>query len=265
MAFSLQAWRDALKERLVDWRARWVALRDELARLGNLDRYRAVLVGPGAFAQGDQAQAVGQRGVLARDVGGDVVTGEVANLRGSQGAVYKPSGPADQQFGDRHYYAADGTPPTDPDELRHCYLHRLYERVRRVALSGIDPEAASKAEARLNLGAVYTALRTLTREECDRLAWAKDGSRRPAEGQARRGLPDAPRVLRGGAFNDYTWGVRCAARYRGHRVFVGRFSITDTGAPLHGQYRAKIGTTYPRTAISQGTCPTWCHFRQSLL
>jgi len=77
--------------------------------------------------------------------------------------------------------------PCDPDELRRCYLHHLYERVHRIALSGIDPEAASKAEARLNLGAVYTALCTLTREECDRLA--NDGSYLLAQGQARRGLP----------------------------------------------------------------------------
>ncbi|MEA3309412.1 MAG: SUMF1/EgtB/PvdO family nonheme iron enzyme, partial [Chloroflexota bacterium] len=68
-----------------------------------------------------------------------------------------------------NHYHGGGSVPTDPDALRASYLNHLYTKVRRIALSGIDPQVASKAEARLNLGAVYTALRTLTRAECNQL------------------------------------------------------------------------------------------------
>jgi len=57
--------------------------------------------------------------------------------------------------------------PNDPASLRRAYLNALFATVGKLALSGIDPKAASEAEARLNLGAVYTALLTLTPEECD--------------------------------------------------------------------------------------------------
>jgi len=57
--------------------------------------------------------------------------------------------------------------PNDPASLRRAYLSALFATVGKLALSGIDPKAASEAEARLNLGAVYTALLTLTPEECN--------------------------------------------------------------------------------------------------
>jgi formylglycine-generating enzyme required for sulfatase activity len=78
-----------------------------------------------------------------------------------------------------------GEVPIDPDELRRCYLNHLYERVRRIALSGIDPDAVS-TEARLNLGAVYTALRTLTRKERDHLARENCLPEQMARGEQRR-------------------------------------------------------------------------------
>ncbi|MDY0020145.1 MAG: SUMF1/EgtB/PvdO family nonheme iron enzyme [Anaerolineae bacterium] len=61
--------------------------------------------------------------------------------------------------------------PTDPHEkeLRQAYLNHLFAEVSPLALSGIDPKAASDAKASLNLSAVYTALLTLTPEECDRM------------------------------------------------------------------------------------------------
>lgn len=56
-----------------------------------------------------------------------------------------------------------------PQELRAAYLNHLLEATSQLQLSGIDPKTASEAEARLNLGAVYTALLTLTSER-DELA-----------------------------------------------------------------------------------------------
>jgi len=51
--------------------------------------------------------------------------------------------------------------------MRAAYLNHLFEAVGALSLAGIDPKAASDAEARLDLGAVYTALLTLTAEECE--------------------------------------------------------------------------------------------------
>jgi len=101
------------------------ALREELARLGNLASYRVVLAR-------DHAVAVGG------DVYGDVIVGA------------RPPGPR----------SAD---------LRSAYLNHLFETVGGLSLAGIDPKAASDTETRLDLGAVYTALLTLTSEECERM------------------------------------------------------------------------------------------------
>jgi len=65
-----------------------------------------------------------------------------------------------------HYHAPVGP---DPNELRRHYLNYLLEKAGHLVLSGIDPKAASDAEARLDLSAVYTALLTLTPAERDLL------------------------------------------------------------------------------------------------
>jgi formylglycine-generating enzyme required for sulfatase activity len=57
----------------------------------------------------------------------------------------------------------------DRDSLRRAYLSHLFAELGKLSLAGIDPKAASDAEKRLDLGAVYTALLTLTPEECDHL------------------------------------------------------------------------------------------------
>jgi len=93
--------------------------------------------GDGAIAQGPGAVAAGAGGAaVGGDVHGDVIVGER---------------------------------PQDPTDLRTAYLNHLFETAGALSLSGIDPKAASEAEARLNLGAVYTSLLTLTSEECERL------------------------------------------------------------------------------------------------
>jgi formylglycine-generating enzyme required for sulfatase activity len=63
------------------------------------------------------------------------------------------------------------TDALSPADLRVAYLNHLISRVGQVPLSGIDPKAASDSQgkARLELRAVYTGLRTLTSEECERL------------------------------------------------------------------------------------------------
>ena len=146
---------DAVDENNRAWFAE--TLRAELAALGNLARYDAVLKGGGALVQGDNAVGVGERGVnVVGDVEGSIFTGDNnQNVR------------ADTYIDNRKIVSAPDK--EDPLALRSAYLHHLFETVGQLTLSGIDPKAASEAEAQLNLGAVYTALLTLTPEECEDL------------------------------------------------------------------------------------------------
>ncbi len=71
--------------------------------------------------------------------------------------------------GNIHGDVVIGERAQDPTDLRRAYLNHLFETASALSLSGIDPKAASDAKAQLNLGAVYTALLTLTPEECERM------------------------------------------------------------------------------------------------
>ncbi len=53
-------------------------------------------------------------------------------------------------------------PEISEEALRTAYLNRVYEATSFLTLAGIDRKAASQAEARLSLNAVYTALLTLS-------------------------------------------------------------------------------------------------------
>ena len=110
------------------------------------------LTGPGAIAQGTKAAAAGEDGVaVAGGVGGDVLGA------GARKEV--------------HYHGAEGLSPAS---MRTAYLNRVLEATSYLSLAGIDPKAASESEARLALGAVYTALLTLTPEPHDRMVRGED-------------------------------------------------------------------------------------------
>ncbi|RIK33999.1 MAG: hypothetical protein DCC55_33910 [Chloroflexi bacterium] len=71
----------------------------------------------------------------------------------------------------QHFYT-QGEPVADPAALRTAYLNRLFSHANTLSLAGVDPKAASdEAEARLHLGAIYTAL----------LTTALDTSEQPAQ------------------------------------------------------------------------------------
>ncbi len=117
----------------------WFAqtLRSELTQLGNLNRFEAIIT------QGDQGQ------VLV----GTQVEGDVLGPGATKTEIYPPAKPG-----------------PEPADLRLAYLNHLFETSSRLSLAGVDPKAASnEAEARLNLGAIYTALLTLSPEHHDRL------------------------------------------------------------------------------------------------
>jgi formylglycine-generating enzyme required for sulfatase activity/energy-coupling factor transporter ATP-binding protein EcfA2 len=64
----------------------------------------------------------------------------------------------------QHFYGQE-KPGPDPATLRTAYLNRLFSHANTLSLAGVDPKTASdEAEARLNLGAIYTALLTTAPE-----------------------------------------------------------------------------------------------------
>ncbi|PXF56344.1 MAG: hypothetical protein C4B58_13865 [Deltaproteobacteria bacterium] len=88
-------WREALDKLLEEFDAprivqsalsdtdkEWFAstLKDELSKLGNLERYQAMLVGDGAIAQGEGAKGAGKRGVAAETIQDSIVIPGDQNL-----------------------------------------------------------------------------------------------------------------------------------------------------------------------------------------
>ncbi len=134
---------------------RWFSdtLQQELAQLGSLKRLEASLSGAGIIIQ-DSLLKGGRRSVVGSQAE-TIITGDRNRVAGTiieQQNIYQ-------------------TPPgTGPAALRLAYLNHLFETTGQLSLTGVDPKAAgSEAEARLNLGAVYTALLTLSPEHHDRL------------------------------------------------------------------------------------------------
>jgi formylglycine-generating enzyme required for sulfatase activity len=60
-------------------------------------------------------------------------------------------------------------PQPDEASLHAAYLNHVYEQTSQLALAGIDKRTQRDAEARLNLGSVYTALLTLSSAELENL------------------------------------------------------------------------------------------------
>lgn len=122
--------RQALAEKEREWFAQ--TLHAELQRLGNWPRFEAVLIGPGAIAQGPGARAVYAQTYIETQINAD-------------------------------------QPAFDLAHLRESYLNRLFESARQLSLAGVDPKVANDPEAHLHLDAVYTALLTLTPEVHERM------------------------------------------------------------------------------------------------
>jgi formylglycine-generating enzyme required for sulfatase activity/predicted ATPase len=176
-------WRDALDTLLEEFEAtqvvqaglsegdrQWFAgvLRGELEKLGNLERYQAVLAGGGggAIAQGAGAKGAGERGVVADTVkDSTIITGD--HNRHVRAKTYI----------ERQEVHVHDTSSLDPFHLRTAYLSRLFEQTGALSLAGVDPKAADESEAGLNLDAVYTALLTQTPEMQEKQEAMLPGSR----------------------------------------------------------------------------------------
>jgi len=129
----------------------WFAetLREELARLGNQERYHAVLVGSGAIAQGVGAKAAGERGIVADVIHGPVATGD----RVVQAQTYIDT------------YVVKQKAPPDPaqarvTQARQRYLKRLYQQCNALPLGALGGDEGTGDE--VTLEQVYVDLNTRT-------------------------------------------------------------------------------------------------------
>jgi len=118
----------------------------------------------GQTVHGPQTNIAGdvQGPVLSGQFGGPVSTGggEAVDMRGSQGVLYKPSGPVEQQFGDRINITGDGNEVADHGRavvikqdttgITTDDFLRLLEGLRRAVSSvELDPDVAEAVEADL--------------------------------------------------------------------------------------------------------------------
>ena len=172
------AFRVQLKKLLQDDAAFADEIKELVDSAGKQTSYTAEVHGSGAVAQGLDAVAAGEGGMaIGGDVHGDVnvqhgdrtrhggvdINAEQVDIRG------------DVIGGDKieHQTRVEQVTPSlepgsDPVALRNAYLNRIFDEASHLSLAGIDPKAAAESGARLNLGAVYTALRTLTPETTER-------------------------------------------------------------------------------------------------
>jgi hypothetical protein len=118
----------------------------------------------GQTVHGPQTNIAGdvQGPVLSGRFGGPVSTGggEAVDMRGSQGALYKPSGPVEQQFGDRIQVTGDGNVIGDhsrstvvkqskTDITTDDFLRLLDKLEQALSTVDLDPEVAEAVEADL--------------------------------------------------------------------------------------------------------------------
>jgi hypothetical protein len=111
----------------------------------------------------------GPQTIIAGDVQGPVLSGqfsgpvavgggEAVNLRGSQGALYKPSGPVEQQFGSRISITGDGNvigdhsrstviKQTSRGASMDEFIHLIAELRRELAQAGLDEDTAAAVAA----------------------------------------------------------------------------------------------------------------------
>ncbi len=130
------------------------------AALAAVDKLRGAL--PDEQIEALKAPLLVQRNLLVNQSGG-------VNIGGASHVTVG----RDMAGRDIVHVAITQTTPTPaplpaPESLRAAYLNRVLEAASQLSLAGIDPKAASESGARLNLGAVYTALLTHTPEAAGR-------------------------------------------------------------------------------------------------
>jgi len=121
-------------------------LKEEMKKLGNLERFRYQIFEKSAIASGQDARAAA---VIAGQINAPVTINQ---------------GDSDKEK------KTDLAGSDDPECMKEAYLHVLFSRVRKVPLSGVDRKVITDEEAaQLELSAVYTALMTEQREKDDEI------------------------------------------------------------------------------------------------
>ena len=150
------------------------ALRRDAAQLGNLTLIDQIMTEGGSVFFGD-VSAAGDIHIGPKNVGRDEVHGDV-------------------YYGPVTITPGDDTKP-DSADLHHAYLHYVFQTTSFLTLGGVDPQAKGKAETRLELASVYTAL--LTESPRDESLAEKNESRPWRERRtARSAVEDLDRHLR---------------------------------------------------------------------
>ena len=140
-----------------------------------------------------QLNALRMQGVLSDDLYQAALKGlgiepEPVDLRESQGGVYKPTAPVEQQFGDRYYYTTPPAPDVacDPTDALPCYLTHVIESNSRLQLQGIRSASGLVSIA---LEEVYVTLTATVRQTVrEEEAWVAEMAKL-APGEAKRRPP----------------------------------------------------------------------------
>ncbi|MCB0115725.1 MAG: NACHT domain-containing protein, partial [Caldilineaceae bacterium] len=127
--------------------------------------------------------------------------------------------------------------PSKPDleQLRRAYLHWVYGQSDMLSLSGVDPKAKS-GEAHLSLGAVYTALLTMTPEDHERWLLTAEG----AQANARMPERDARRLSAIDLLNRHRHVVLLGDPGSGKSTLVNFVALCLAGEGL-GKAEANVG------------------------
>ena len=179
-----------------DSRAWFVAtLRDELVRLGSQLRLEATVTGSGAIAQGSGAQAAGERGVAARDIGGPVLIGDRSAAAGRGGAAVAGNGniviAGPVQGGVTISQVTEGSDPARgrEQEAARRYLHQLRRLCNALPLAALAEEGGPHQRAEITLNRVYITLNTTSQVPLTDEEKAQRQRERPWRGEETRPLP----------------------------------------------------------------------------
>ncbi len=200
------------------------------------DEIKAALKGAGAAAQAGRSQAVGARGVGARQgirkstiITGDRNTSQRGKTNIKAGRISKSA------IGDNPQVHIHEAPrdagKTSPRTLREAYLKRLVADIAPLRLSGIDPKSATERQAsELQLSAVYTGLYTRQPEQDHILD--QDEASAGRERQAALGAREAPRLSALAALNRHSRLVLLGDPGSGKSTFVNFVALCMAGQML---------------------------------
>jgi len=177
LAEQVQRWKDeAEAARRLEWELPNEALRQALdAVLTKLD---VVAEAERGLSEANRAWFVERLRAEVQRLGSTLTVAYNVNAEVIKGSAFGDHSQVINNF----YNDKDPTAP-DPATLRRAYLHHLFEEVGTLSLAGVDRKAASDAEARLDLSAIYTGLLTERTEEEEKRDRRREPPRKEEKGR----------------------------------------------------------------------------------